>query len=114
MLPRSVWSCFLVKPRDAAALAPAPRRQRLDHLPQHRPRRPRLDDDVHELIVRLATENPRWGYQRIQGELLHLGIRVSATAIRMTLRRHGSTRATAHGHLLAGVPRRRRLRDPGL
>jgi transposase len=88
MLPRSVWSCFLVKPdtllrwhRRFVAGAWT--------YPQRHTGRPRLDEDVQLLIVRLATENPRWGYQRIQGELLHLGIRVSATAIRMTLRRHG-------------------------
>jgi putative transposase len=34
-------------------------------------------------------ENPIWGYQRIRGELQHLGVQVSATAIRTTLRRHG-------------------------
>ena len=44
---------------------------------------------VQQLIVRLAREHPRWGYQRIRGELLHVGVRVSATVVRTTLRRHG-------------------------
>ena len=38
--------------------------------------------------MRLAQENPRWGYQRLQGELRKLGITVSATSIRAVLRRH--------------------------
>jgi hypothetical protein len=37
-------------------------------------------------VLRLATENPRWGYQRIQGELLKLGYRASASAILRVLK----------------------------
>jgi putative transposase len=51
--------------------------------------RPPLNPEVQQLIVRLAKENPRWGYQRIKGELQRLGVRISATAIRTTLRRQG-------------------------
>jgi putative transposase len=40
---------------------------------------------MRELILRLAKENPRWGYKRIQGELQKLGINVSVTAIRKLL-----------------------------
>jgi hypothetical protein len=59
------------------------------HGRRRRPGRPPLAAEVQALIVRLARENPRWGYVRIKGELLKLGYEVSATAIRMTSRRRG-------------------------
>jgi transposase len=57
--------------------------------PHRQTGRPPLNPEVQQLIVRLATQNPRWGYQRIKGELLRLGVRISATAIGATLRRQG-------------------------
>lgn len=46
---------------------------------------PPLAEHVVALIVRLAEENPRWGYWRIQGELKKLGVSVSAATIRTVL-----------------------------
>jgi putative transposase len=88
VLPQARWSCFFVTPGDAAGWH---RRLVADAWtdPPIGQGRPQLDQAVQQLIIRLATENPRWGYQRIQGELVHLGVRVSATAIRTTLHRHG-------------------------
>jgi hypothetical protein len=50
--------------------------------------RPSLSKDSKSLILRLAQENPRWGYGKIQGELIKLEFRVSQSTIRNILLRH--------------------------
>jgi len=51
--------------------------------------RPPIGGEIRALVLRLARENPRWGYQRIVGELQGLGIKVSATAVREILKASG-------------------------
>jgi hypothetical protein len=52
----------------------------------HRPTgRPPIGREVRELILRLARENPSWGYLRIVGELRKLSVTVSATSVRNIL-----------------------------
>jgi putative transposase len=47
--------------------------------PLRNPGRPPIGSEVRELVVRLARENPSWGYLRIVGELRKVGITISAT-----------------------------------
>jgi hypothetical protein len=50
--------------------------------------RPLIEQELESLILCLAKENPRWGYGKIEGELIKLGFTVSRTTIQKTLRRH--------------------------
>jgi putative transposase len=86
-LPRRHWPVFLVTP---ATILRWHRRlvTRKWTQPDRRGGRPPLDDHLVTLILRLARENPRWGYRRIQGELKKLRIHVSASAIRTVLLRN--------------------------
>ena len=52
-----------------------------------------MPEECRRLILKLASENPRWGYMRIRGELLKLGYVISAIAIRNLLRRGGIPRS---------------------
>ena len=53
--------------------------------PHKGPGRPPLERSLRNLILRLARENPHWGYRRIVGELKGLGVTVSATSVRKVL-----------------------------
>jgi putative transposase len=64
---------------------------------QRRPGRPPTDRALRELVLRLARENPRWGYQRIVGELLKLGFRLSPSTVRRLLASAGLEPAPRRG-----------------
>jgi transposase InsO family protein len=70
--------------------------------------------EIRELIVRMAEDNPSWGYARIQGALRHLDHRVARSTIAKVLKEHGihpspdrpiswRTFVRSHAHLIAAA-----------
>jgi len=84
-MPRNPWSSFMVRPETLLRWHRELVRKKWTCKRRGRPGRPPIEPEVRDLIVRLGRESPRWGYQRIRGELLKLEIRVSATTVRTIL-----------------------------
>ena len=59
--------------------------------------RPGVQVEIRRLVVRMALENPSWGYTRIQGALKNLGHSVARATVARILRRQGSP-PSAHYH----------------
>jgi transposase InsO family protein len=86
--PRRSWHAFVMRPETLLRWHRQLVASRWTY-PHRRPGRPPIGVEVRELILRLAGENPSWGYLRIVGELRKLGIAVSATSVRNILAQAG-------------------------
>jgi len=87
LLPRSSWRSFVVTPTTLLRWHRQLAVKRWTYT--GRVGRPPIGSEIRELVLRLARENPQWGYQRIAGELRGLGVAVSATTVRKLLREAG-------------------------
>src|SRR2546425_2433198 len=65
--------------------------------PQRKPGRPPTGRALRELVLRLARENPGWGYQRIAGELIKLDYRLSPSTVKRLLAAAGLEPAPRRG-----------------
>src|SRR6266536_6488687 len=86
-LPRQRHS-FLVQPATLLRWHRQLVRRRWSY-PVRAPGRPPMVSQARALVLRLAAENPGWGYKRIHGELTGLGFTLSPSTVWNILRRHG-------------------------
>ena len=89
-LPRLAWAGLLVRPETVLGWHRAlVRRKWAAYRGRPRRGRPPISEQSRLVILRMARENPGWGYFRIRGEMLKLGHLVAATTIRSVLLRAG-------------------------
>jgi putative transposase len=82
LMPRRRWAdVFPVTPATLLAWHRKLAAKKYDTSKRRRPGRPPTIPGIAGLVVRLATENPLWGYRRIHGELTKLGVTVAPSTV---------------------------------
>src|SRR5437588_2321516 len=90
LLPRGRWTgIFPVTPATLLAWHRKLAAGKYDTSSRRKPGRPPVVRSIARLVVRLARENPLWGYRRIHGELTKLGVTVAPSTVREILRAAG-------------------------
>jgi putative transposase len=95
LLPRARWQSFMVSPGTLLRWHRRLVAKRWTYA--RRAGRPPIRREIRALVLRLACENPQWGYERLVGELKGLGRTVSATTVRTWLRAAGLGPAGTRG-----------------
>ena len=88
VLPRRAWGSFFVTPATLLCWHRELVARRWTYSGRS-PGRPATAGEVQELVLRLARENPSWGYRRIQGELVGIGAKVAASTVWRILKEAG-------------------------
>ena len=87
LLPRPIWCGLFVQPTTLLGWHRDLVRRRWTY--PHRRGGPPVAAEIRALVLRLARENPTWGYRRIHGELCRLGYRIGASTVWTILHRAG-------------------------
>ncbi|MGH3254298.1 MAG: hypothetical protein ACRDOU_02655 [Streptosporangiaceae bacterium] len=90
LIPRRHWAAvFPVTPATLLAWHRRLAAQKYDTSKQRRPGRPPAVRSIARLAIRMASENPLWGYRRIHGELTKLGVTIAPSTVYEILRAAG-------------------------
>jgi putative transposase len=93
-IPRRRWAgVFAVTPATLLAWHRRLAARKYDTSTRRRPGRPKVVRSIARVAIRLARENPLWGYRRIHGELTKLGVTVAPSTVYEILRAAGIDRA---------------------
>jgi putative transposase len=90
LIPRERWAgVFPVTPATLLAWHRRLTARKYDTSRRRKPGRPPAIRSIARLVIRLAKENPLWGYRRIHGELTKLGVTIAPSTVYEILRAAG-------------------------